>query len=117
MGSRTDKVMITPEGQVLKELRVRLGLSMRAAGAKIGFSDSYISQIENGRADPPRGEPLLKFLKLYGDSTPKYFGELVRNWTAKKTDADHITELLPKLNPNQLSLLRTMTEQMAKGSS
>lgn len=103
------------EGQVLRDLRMKYRLSMRAAGAKAGFSDSYISQIENGRADPPTGETLLKFLKLYGDITPKYFGELCRNWRAEKTDFDHLYKLITKLKPDQLKLVRAMTEQLAKG--
>jgi HTH-type transcriptional regulator, competence development regulator len=97
MGSRSQKIIISTEGKVLRELRLKQSLSMRAAGAAMGYSDSYISQIENGRADPPKGEALLKFLRLYGEISPKYFGELARNWTAKKTDADYVIELLPRL--------------------
>lgn len=115
MGGRTQKVIMTIEGRVLRELRLKDRLSMREAGEQLGFSDSYISQIENGRADPPKGEALLKFLKLYGDISPKYFGELCRNWREEMTDADHIRELLPKLKKDQLQLLRVMAEQMAKG--
>lgn len=115
MSGRSQKIILTTEGKVLRELRLKHSLSMRAAGERLGFSDSYISQIENGRADPPKGESLIKFLELYGNITPKYFGELCRNWTTKKTDVDHVQDLLPKLKPDQLKLLRAMAEQMAKG--
>lgn len=114
MGNRSKKVILSREGRVLRELRQKQGLSMRAAGIKLELSDSYISQIENGRADPPKGDALLRFLKVYGDITQKYFGDLCRNWSEKVTDADHIRELLPKLRPDQLKLLRTMAEQLAK---
>ncbi len=115
MGSRTDKVIFSNECRVLRDLRRKSGLSMNQAGALLGFSDSYVSQIENGRANIPKGEALMNFLKIYGDITPKYFGELCRGWQTKKTDADLIRELLPKLKREQLKLLRTMAEQLAKG--
>lgn len=55
MSKRTNKVIVSPEGRVLKSLRQKHGLSMREAGEKLKVSDSYISQIENGRADCPKG--------------------------------------------------------------
>ena len=110
---RSSRVVLTPQGKVLRALRIKHGLSMRAAGEKLGYSDSYISQIENGRADPPKGESLLKFLKIYGDLTPKYFEQLCRDRKDEVSDAEVIVELLPKLNKEQIALLRTMAEQMA----
>ena len=49
MSNRTDKIIMSNETRVLKQLRTKKGLSMRAAGNLIGRSDSYVSQIENGR--------------------------------------------------------------------
>ena len=42
--------------RVLRELRIQSRLSMRKAGVVIGYTDSYISHIENGRTDVPRGD-------------------------------------------------------------
>lgn len=86
---------------------------MRRLAKELGYSDSYISQIENGRENPPKGDKLIRFLSVY-EITPKYFGELVRNWQEEKTDSDIITMLLPKLKPEQTKMLRTLTEQLAK---
>lgn len=36
---RTEKVIISPEGRILKKLREKHGLSMRAVGEKLGLSD------------------------------------------------------------------------------
>jgi transcriptional regulator with XRE-family HTH domain len=80
MSKRTNQVIVSPEGRVLKSLREKHGLSMKQAGKVLGVSDSYISQIENGRADCPKGERLKPFLDLYGKIGAKYFYELCRNW-------------------------------------
>jgi transcriptional regulator with XRE-family HTH domain len=42
---------------MLSELRERYGLSMRDLGKKIGYSASYLSDLENGNRDPSK--PLL----------------------------------------------------------
>lgn len=39
-------------GKRVKELRDELGLSTRGFGKKIGFSNSYVSNIENGKKLP-----------------------------------------------------------------
>ena len=51
MSARTAKVVISNEALVLRQMRIKAGLSMRKVGGLIGVSDSYISQIENGRMD------------------------------------------------------------------
>jgi transcriptional regulator with XRE-family HTH domain len=57
---------MTNEARVLRLLRERAKLSMREVGDLMGYSSSFVSQVENGRANPPKGEPLKKFLKVYG---------------------------------------------------
>jgi HTH-type transcriptional regulator, competence development regulator len=111
---RAAKVILSPEARVLRHLRTKQDLSMRQAGELIGFSDSYISHIENGRENPPRGEKLLRFLKVYGDISIRYFEDLCRNQKNTVTDLDHLQEVLPKLKQDQLRLIRTMVDEMLK---
>ncbi len=111
---RASKVIVTPEAQVFRALRLKRGYSMRKMGELVGCSDSYISQIENGRENPPKGERLLKFLDVF-EIKPKYFAELVKSWKDEETDHDVVQTLLPKLKPEQVRLLRSMAEQMAQG--
>ena len=40
MSKRTSQVIISPEGRILKKLREKNGLSMRAVASKLGLSDS-----------------------------------------------------------------------------
>jgi transcriptional regulator with XRE-family HTH domain len=110
---RTAKIILTAEAKVLRQLRLKHGLSMKAAGAQMGYSDSYISQIENGRENPPKAQRLLRFLKVYGDISEKYFRELVRDLEKEVSDVEVIEELLPKLKPPQLKAVRVLCESLA----
>lgn len=113
--NRTARVLLTPEAMVLKQLRERHGLSMRAAGAKLGYSDSYISQIENGRENVPYGERLNKFLILYGNITERYFKQLCKDWKDEATDKEQLVALLGKLSDAKVSTLLSLAQQMADG--
>jgi len=110
---RSQKVILTAEASVLKRLRAESGLSMRAAGSLTGYSDSYISQIENGRENFPKAEKLQKFLNAY-KTNPKAFRERVRSFRLELTDSDLIENLLPKLSKESLKTIRVMAEQMAR---
>lgn len=112
MSKRTNQVIISPEGRILKKLREKHGLSMRAVGEKLSLSDSYISQIENGRANCPKGDSLDKLLKLYGGIGQKYFFELCREWEKESTDEEFIRDNLGKLSEANLKLLKAMITTM-----
>ncbi len=81
---------------------------MRAVAEKLGLSDSYISQIENGRANCPKGESLDKLLKIYGGIKQKYFFELCRDWEKELTDEDYIRDNLGKLSKENQKLIKSM---------
>lgn len=105
---------MTPEGRVLRDLRLKHKLSMTAAGAKLGVTDSYISHIENGRANPPAGKSLDRFLEIYGRIGHKHFYELVREKKTHLSDEEIIIELMEKLKPEQLKVIRVLIEQILK---
>ena len=113
--SRTSKVILSSEAKVLKRLRLRHGLSMRKAGDRLGYSDSYVSQIENGRENIPTGERLMKFLNLYGGITEKYFKQLCKEWRDEADDIDILAELVKKLPKEKVATLLTLARQMAEG--
>lgn len=111
---RSYKVVLTNEARVLRELRLKHNLTMREAGARVGVSDSYVSLIENGRTEPPQGEALGRFLKVYGGISEKYFYELVRECKAEVTDAEVIAELVSKLSVVDQKLVRVIVEELAR---
>ncbi len=113
--TRTSRVIMTSEAKVLRRLRTRHGLSMRTAGQRLGYSSSYLSQIENGRENVPTGERLQKFLKIYGGITEKYFKQLCKEWKDESTELDRLVELVKKLPQAKLNTLLALAEQMAAG--
>lgn len=120
--SQTATVKVGAEGAVLRNLRMKKGLSMAQAGKLIGehslkqkpFSTTYISQIENFRIRPPIGNYLKPFLKVYGDISEKYFRELCREWENSFTDEDLIVLALPKLSDEDRNYLRRWVEDRLK---
>lgn len=79
---------------------------------ELKISDSYVSQIENGRANPPKDEMLDKFLALYGGVKKKYFQEMCREWEQVSTDADFIRDNIEKLSVDNQKLIKAMIETM-----
>ena len=102
MSKRTAKVLISDEALVLRQMRVRQGLSMRAAGKLVGISDSYVSQIENGRADFPTGSRLDQFLSVYGGIKRKSFYERVRNFRSSQSPRDKINMVIAKMTERRI---------------
>jgi len=85
---------------------------MKQAGKALDVSDSYISQIENGRADCPKGDRLKPYLDLYGKIGAKYFYELCRNWEKESTDEEFIRDNVGKLSKDNQRLLKAMMKTM-----
>ena len=112
-GQRSNRCVVTAEARVLKDLRLKKGLSMKALGKKIGCTDSFISHLENGRADLPNGT-LIKILDVY-EIGLKYFNELVREKEQNPDDLDIVMSLVKKLGPQQLTYVRQVVEDVLKG--
>lgn len=81
---------------------------MRAVADQLELSDSYISQIENGRANCPKGAGLDRLLKIYGGIGQKYFFEMCRDWEKESTDDDFIRDNVSKLSKENLKLIKAM---------
>ena len=77
---------------------------------------SYISQIENGRADVPSGDKLEKLLKIYGNVKLRRYQQLVRDYKVNSTALENINKLLPRLKEKDLGLILSMVEKMASES-
>lgn len=101
---RTDRVIMTDEARVLRELREERELSMRGLGASMGKSDSYVSQVENGRMDPPKDEALERYLAAIGGINSKSFYERVRRYRTdrSRTDRDELLEVAKRATEVQV---------------
>jgi transcriptional regulator with XRE-family HTH domain len=104
---------MTSEAKVLRRLRERAKLSMREAGELMGYSSSFVSQVENGRANPPQGESLRKFLYTYGVEQ-RAFTRMVTEYKDEVSDLEIVTSLLPRLSPEAIKTLRILAEQLLK---
>src|SRR5271154_4283881 len=98
MKMRTRGVNLTNEARLLRELRQTKGLSMRAAGELCGKTDSYISQVEHGRMNPPTGYMLERLLDIYGGIPVEDYCAKAKRYREKIGDKDEIIELLKKTN-------------------
>lgn len=111
---RTGRVIMTKEARVLREMRIQSGLSMRKAGLLIGCTDSYISHIENGRTDIPKGDRLDKFLAAYGGIKQKSFHERVRRYSDQKDPRQELIELVNNLQPEKLNCAAEILQKIIK---
>jgi len=101
---RSDRIILTPEAAVLKELRLSAGLSMRKAGDLLGKSDTYISHIENGRMDTPVAGKLDLLLSVYGGPKQKSFFDRARRYRAQSTSRQEAIEILSQVSDEKCEL-------------
>lgn len=102
---------MSSEARVLKRLRERAKLSMREAGDLMGYSASFVSQVENGRANAPTGESLKKFLKIYRVEQ-RGFSRMVTEFKEEVSDLEVLEALLARLAPEAVKTLRILAEQL-----
>ena len=113
MSLRTKKVILTNEARILRQMRIAKGLSMRAAGAAVGRSDSYISQIENGRMSIPGKSMLEKILEAYGGGIKvRSFYERARLLKNQRTTKEHLIEIVEKLNDQQADTVLAVAKSL-----
>ena len=108
---RCQIVKITNQARVLKSLRAESNLSMQEAGFLIGRSDSYISHLENGRMDIPKGEQLEALLNLYNCSHDNFL-EKVRLYKEVTPRIDILSNLIKKLDENKVNILIHLTQNL-----
>ena len=98
-------------GERLRESRVAKGFGLRAFAKDVGVSPTYLSQVEQGKVDPPTADRVKRIAELLEES--------VDEWTAL---AGRLTEDLPEIIhsspievPDLLRAVKGMTpEQMQK---
>ena len=114
MSNRTSRVTITNEARILRQMRIDKGLSMRKAGELIGRSDSYISQIENGRMNVPEGEVLERMLEVYEGPKLRSFKERARLLKHQITSREELEDLVKRLNDDKVALVVNIVKSLLK---
>lgn len=117
---RSNRVVMTNEARVLKEIREerknKLGetnYSLRAVAKQLGKTDSWLSQIENGRADVPTDHRLNALLSVYGLKR-KSFYERVRLCREKVTPKSELNELINRMDDEKIKLVLTFSKSILK---
>ena len=87
---RTARVIMTDEAACC-ELRMERQISMRGLGTSMGKSDSYISQVENGRMDPPTDDAL-------SDTWPQSAASIPRASTSECAGTAPIADATSEMN-------------------
>jgi transcriptional regulator with XRE-family HTH domain len=119
---RSSRIFLTVEAKVLKKIREerkqkRLGknYSLRAVAKRLGKTDSWLAQIENGRADFPWDERLDALLNDYGLKR-KSFNERIRLFKETITPKSELMDLLPILGDDQVNLVLTFIRSITSQS-
>ena len=112
---RSQKLLITTEARVLKQIRESKGMTMMQAAQSIGMSKPYIAHIEGGRMDLPKGDKLLKLLGAYGITTHKSFYDRVRNFKERVTPRDELQDLASRLPDEKVEVLLGLAKALAEG--
>lgn len=112
---RSQKLVITIEARVLKQLREARGMTMQQAATAIGKSKPYIAHIEGGRLDVPKGDRLTAILNAYGIATFKSFYDRVRNFRERTTPRDDLIALAGRLPDEKVQLLLGLAKALAEG--
>ena len=118
---RSNRVIMTNEAHVLKSIREdrkqKFGdreFSLRAVAKKLGRTNSWLAQIENGRADIPKGEILEALLKVYGLKV-KSFNERVRLYNKEVTPKGELFLLIDRMSDEHIQLLLSFSNSILIG--
>ncbi len=87
-------------GQRLREIRKAKGMTQRELADKVGVSFTYLSKIENGAMQPPRGKTITDLATALDTDADELFG------LAKKVPA----QFLEHINPEVIKLIRALRE-------
>ena len=100
---RSERIVMTKEAMLLRRLREESGLSMKAAGATMGMSDSYICHIETGRLDVPKGEKLRQVLAAYHVRLTAFY-ERLRCFEGADSRAE-LSEIVQRMREQEIATL------------
>lgn len=112
---RSQRLVITTEARVLKQLRQAKGMTMLQAAKAIGKSKPYIAHIEGGRMDVPKGDKLKTILAAYGITTHKSFYDRIRNFKERVTPREELQDLATRLPDEKIQVLLGLAKALAEG--
>lgn len=101
----------TDFGARLREKRLAKQITLRKFATMIGVSSTYLSQVEQGRYDPPTADRVRQIAEILGEDVDLWIGLADR----VPEDMEEIVKEHPKEMPELMRAARGLTpEQFAK---
>src|SRR3984893_8576741 len=105
-------------GRLLREKRVEKGFSLRKFAELVGVSPTYLSQVEQGNAQPPTADRVKRMAEILEDNPDEWIalagrvpGDLSKIIQEQPTE---MPELLREASGLTAEQLRKLTEQAKK---
>lgn len=99
-------------GDRLRQLRSERRMTLDVLAAESGISKAYLSQIENGRVDPPRDEKIRRLEEVFGlrPRTLLELANLARTPEAVRDRIEHLQQAFDRTEETLERLLRQVPE-------
>jgi HTH-type transcriptional regulator, competence development regulator len=107
-------------GQMLREVRIAKGFSLRKFAGLVGVSPTYLSQVEQDNVDPPTADRVKCMADLLGENPDEWIalaGRVPEDLPAiirEKTEVPDLLRAVRGLTALQLRKLRADAEKMQK---
>jgi transcriptional regulator with XRE-family HTH domain len=107
-------------GQQLRLKRVAKGYSLRKFAELVGVSPTYLSQVEQGNADPPTAERVHRMAGLLGENPDEWIAlagrvpEDLPEIIQKHSEVPDLLRAVKGLTAEQLRKLRDDAERMKR---
>jgi HTH-type transcriptional regulator, competence development regulator len=97
----------TTFGGRLRQKRLEKKITLRKFADMIGVSSTYLSQVEQGRYDPPTADRVTQIAKILGEDADEWIGLADR----VPDDVDEIVKEHPKDMPELMRAARGLSPQ------
>lgn len=97
---KSSEVITTRESQLLREIRLKIGISIREVARRLEKSESYLRHIETGRMNVPSDNELERILTVYKVSLHQF--KIRLKTFEPKVKLEECVELLKKLDESEL---------------
>lgn len=108
-------------GEALREMRLEKGFSLRKFAKDVGVSPTYLSQVEQGKVEPPTADRVKRMAELLGENQDEWNAlagrvaeELPKIINEEPTEVPELLRAVRGMTAEQLRKLREAAEQMKK---
>ena len=111
----------TTFGTRLRKRRLKSGYSLRKFADALGVSSTYLSQVEQGKYDPPTAERAARIAEIFGEDPDEWIGyagrvpdDLEKLILNHPTDMPKLVRAAATLKPTQLTALLATANRLSR---